>query len=789
MLKNYFKIIIRNLLKQKINSLIHVAGFAIGIACALLILLWVQHELSYDKYHKNAKHIYRIITEDTRDNKIQADSPFRLAPELKQLYPGILEYARFSHYWEGVIKYNSKIFNENRLIYADPSLFNIFSWKLLKGNSATALDNPNSVIITQSMAQKYFGHDDPMGKALILDNEKELLVTGIIEDIPQNSHFKFDFLLPISEIHNKFGDWLNNWSCIEFNTYLLLDEALPASELQAKLIDFEKRYIDRGLWQFSLQALTDIHLHSSDLRWEHGGRGNIEYVTIFSAIAVLILLIACLNYMNLATARSTLRTKEIGIRRTVGSSRIQLVYQFLGESLILSLFGLIIAFLLAELALPVFNGLVGEELDIPYGNYLFHLIMISIALGVGIIAGSYPAFVLSSLNVVRSLKGESISVTEGINFRKLAVVFQFTISIILIVGTIVIYRQLQFVQSRNLGFNKEQLISIKVQDSDRVQSYERYKNAISQNVNILSVSAATSVPPNRYQYTSVYPEGIEGEERWNWTMKSFFVDYSFIQMMGMEIIEGRDFSKELLSDKNGAIIINEAAVQALGWTSAIGKKLVNSWDNQTATVIGVVRDFHFKSLKDPIEPAFLKLYSRWVGYVVVRIRPQNIPTTLAFLENKWNEQNPEWPFTYHFIDESFENLYQSEKRLGQLIGIFSGIAIFIACLGFFSLSLFTIERRTKEIGIRKILGASVSGMMAMLSTQFTKWVLLANIIAWPIAWFTMNKWLQSFAYRIKIDWWVFALAGGLTLLVALLTVSWQAIRAAMANPVKNLRYE
>ena len=789
MFLNYLKITFRNIKRNKLYSFINVLGLAVGFACAILILLWIQDELSYDKYHHNAKHIYRIITKDLRDNEIQGDSPFKLAPELKHLYPEVQNYVRTSNYWDATFKYGNKVFKENRIIYTDPSIFKVFSWKLGKGNPSTALIKPNSVVITRETAVKYFGNENPIGKILVKDNKQDLIVTGIMENIPDNSHFKFDFLLPINEMRNMWGSYIDSWSCVEFGSYLLFDRDIDLSEWQSRLTDFEKKYINRNIKQFSLQVLTDIHLYSSQIKWSYEQQGNIEYVYIFSAVALLIMLIASLNYMNLSTAKSIVRAKEVGIRRTLGGSRKQLIFQFLGESLILSFIGLVLAYLLAEVTLSLFNSIVDKNLDIPYGNMVFHATIILITFCVGVVSGSYPALFLSNLSVVKSIKGQRLFVSDKFSFRRISVIVQFGISIILLIGTIVIYYQLRYTQSKNLGFKKEQLISIDLNNSDPISSYKCFKTNIINSSKVESVSAATSLPPNKYLYTSVYPAGLKGEDRWNWTMKSFFVDYNFISMMGLDIIEGRDFSEDFSTDKKDAIIINEAAVRSLGWKSALGKKLVNNIDNSTASVIGVVRDFHFKSFKEPIEPVFIKPYYNWLGRVIVRITPNDMPGTIKYLEKEWNKLNPEYPFSYSFVDDSFNKLYNAEQRLSNVITTFCIIALIIASMGVFALSLFSIERRTKEIGIRKVLGASVNSVVRLLSKEFIALVSIANIMAIPAGYYIMNKWLQDFAYRIDVSWWMLLISVGIVLLIALATISFQAIKAATANPVESLKYE
>ncbi len=813
MFKNYLKIAARNLLKHKVYSLINVLGLAIGMACCILILLYVQHELSYDRHHEKADQIYRVAADlKFGGNHFQlAVAPAPLAETLVRDFPEVMAAARFRDYGSALVKKSGEQnFKEERVIFADNAVFDIFTIPMLAGDPKTALLAPNTLVINQSTAQKYFGKSDPLGQTLIFDHTEAYKITGVIADMPENSHFHFDLMASLAGSEEGKSDM---WGGNNFATYLLLKSGADPAALQAKFPAMIEKYLGPQVQQllgstmaelrksgnyanYYLQPLRDIHLHS-DLSVELEPNGNIKYVYIFSAIAFFILLIACINFMNLATARSANRAKEVGIRKVVGSYRRQLVGQFLAESLFLSVIALALALVLVELILPAFNHLAEKSLQTFYfGNWPLLVALLGITLLVGVIAGSYPAFLLSSFKPVSVLKSAKFAGARSSRLRSVLVVFQFAASVILIVGTLIIKEQLHYIQSKSLGFNKEQVLVL--HDAYALQEkLEAFKNEALRNSSIVSatVSGYLPVSSNRSD-TNFWPEGQNAGDH-SVSMQIWTADYGYIETMGMEIVAGRNFSESLGADSSG-IILNERAAKMFGFDDPLGKR-INTWTytsgvgidrNRTIpyTVVGVVKDFHFASLKENIGALGLRL-GRSRGLISFRFKANETAAVLAFLETKWKAFAPDQPFAYSFLDERFRNMYRSEQKVGEIFSVFAGLAIFTACLGLFGLASFMAEQRTKEVGIRKVLGATVMNVTTLLSKDFIKLVVLANLMAWPAAWFIMNRWLQDFAYRINIGWWVFALAGGAALFIALATVSMQALKAALANPVEALRYE
>jgi len=792
MFKNYLKIAFRNLIKHKAFSVINISGLAIGMACCFLIIIFVQDELSYDRFHERADRIYRISSEENRRGVI-ANYPLvfsGIPPVLQNNYSEVLDYVRFDPRENVLIRSEDKEFYEGRLFYTDASVFDVFTFPLVKGDPESALREPYSLVLTQRMAEKYFSGENPMGQTLAIDNENDYKITGVLENVPRNSHIKFDFLASIATLETqdpRYGK-LWAWKCY---TYLLLPKDYSYLDLERKLPDFIRRHRGKKAveaYTFYLQPLTRIHLHSH-LGFEVEANSDIRYVYIFSAIAFFILLIACINFMNLSTARSANRAKEVGIRKVLGADRSRLIKQFLGESLTLSLVVLPAAVALIELFLPAFNALTGKELRIDYfGNSVVFLGLIGILLFVGILSGTYPAFFLSAFRPAAVLKGRLRAGAGCSLFRKALVVVQFSISIVLIAGTIIITNQLDFIRDKKLGFDKDHVVVMPVMRSGIGQNFETFKRELLQNPGIQSVCGSTSAPSFVPTRSVFIPEGAEEGERL--VLRNVLVDYDFIQTFGMEIKEGRDFSRDFATDKKEAFIVNEAAVRQFGWESPVGKKLIDL-EGPTGHVIGVVKNFHFRSKHQKIEPLIFSLLpsSRYVYLISVKINPSNIRETLSFLKSQWKEFSSGWPFEYFFLDDNYDRLYKSEERLRHVFLTFTFLGIFIACLGLFGLAAFTAEQRTKEIGIRKVLGASVLNILILLCREFATWVLLANIIAWPVAYLAMNRWLQNFAYRINIGWAVFVAAALLALGIALFTVGFQAAKAALADPSDALRYE
>jgi putative ABC transport system permease protein len=799
MLKNYLKIAARNLLKHKAYAFINTAGLAVGMTCCLLILLYVQDELSYDRHHENADRIYRVVLEaQIADNELSA--PVVSAPMAKALvdeFPEVVQATRFVKSGSSTLfRYRDNSFVEDNVIAADSTIFEVFTIPLLQGDPKTALVEPNSIVLTEEMARKYFGDENPMNQTLAVVNQFEGKVTGVAKSLPANSHFHFNFLVSLA---TDGGQSSQSWTANGYYTYILLRENYPPEQLEAKFPELVRKYVGPQLkaedgisfdeflaagnrYGFYLQPLTAIHLHSH-LGYELEPNGDVAYVYIFSAVAFFILLIACINFMNLATARSAQRAKEVGVRKTLGSSRLQLVRQFLLEAVLLSFVALLLAAMLVELLLPALNQVAGKQLQTDYfGNGLLAAGFAGIALLVGVLAGSYPAFFLSSFRPVMTLKGKLQAGMGSARLRNGLVVFQFAVSIILIVGAAVVFRQLEYVRHKKLGFDKEHVVVIQRAGALK-QKLAVFKQELLQHPNVIKASASVSLPGKLFSQSSFQPEGATLNEAT--VMSVFVVDDQFIETLGIEMAAGRNFSRELLTD-SAAVILNESAARRLGWTEAIGKPLTS--DDRRYTVIGVVKDFHFESLHQQIRPLLIRLGAS-VLYMSVRIRPENLASTLAFLKDKWQALVPEQPFEYFFLDSDFDRLYRAEERTGRIFGYFSALAIFIACLGLFGLAAFAAERRTKEIGVRKVLGASVRQIVLLLSKEFTRLIVLAFVVAAPISYFAMNRWLQDFAYRTEINPFIFVLAGLFALVIAWLTVGYQALKAALANPVEALRYE
>jgi putative ABC transport system permease protein len=792
MIKNYLKIAWRNILRNKAFSMINIMGLALGLACSLLIMLWVNDEKSVDAFHANGKYLYQVYERNFYDGKVTADYPTQglLAEELKRVVPEI-QYASGFEYASApgtatTFEAGNKITKMNGM-FGGEDFFKMFSHPLLQGKTATALTEPNSVAVSQKMAEFFFGSAaNAIGKSIRFENKEELKITAVFENIPFNSSQQFDFLRTWNDFV-KQNDWVHNWGNTDPQTYIQLKPDADAESVEAKIKDFIYRYKEKDksfVVQLALQPYSEKYLHSTFKDGYIDG-GRIEYVRLFSIIAVFILLIACINFMNLATSRSAKRAKEVGIRKVVGALRSTLIAQFVGEALLITFFSVVIAIVVALLLLPAFNSLTGKQLSLPFDQSSFWIAIISLLLVTGFVAGSYPALFLSSLKPVHVLKGSlKFSWSAGF-FRKALVVFQFALSIFLITGTIIIYRQLGYLQSKNLGYNRDNLLYIPV-EGDLVKNYEIFKQEALQNTDIVNVSKMRNSPTEISHHTnSISWEGKDPN------LAVSFVDgvvgYDFIKTMGLQLQAGRDFSRDYGTDSVG-FLLNETAVKKIGLTDPIGKTVV--WGNHRGKVIGVIKDFHFASMHTAIEPLIMRLDDNWNwGTILVRIKAGKTRDALASLQDLSKQLNPKFPFTYQFSDLEYAKLYTSESVTSKLANIFAFLAIFISCLGLFGLATFTAEQRTKEIGVRKVLGASVSNIVTMLSTNFLKQILVAFFIAIPLSWYAMNGWLQNYAYKISTEWWMFLFAGLLTICIALITVSYQSIKASLSNPVKSLRTE
>jgi len=806
MFNNYLKIALRNIFKHKGYSLINIIGLAIGMACCLLILLYVQDELSYDRYHENADRIYRVIEEVRLEGVGEESSsmPFPTGDTLPLEYPDAVEASvRFFNFQLPTmsVQYGTsdeKLFNEPRFFFADSAVFRVFSFEMIEGDPKKALEEPNTIVITEAMADKYFEDEDPIGKTLRWQNGVNLNVTGVLKDIRPNSHFQFDFLGSFATLRRLYGGNLpQTWYWNPCWTYILLKEGASPDALQAQFPALVQKYFPDSIKDkvvVKLQPLKDIHLFSH-LDYEINPNSDISYIYIFSAIAVFVLLIACINFMNLATARSANRGREVGMRKVLGAYRMQLIKQFLGESMILCVIAAVFAVLIVEIVLPAFNAFSGKVLSTDYftdGRLLVGLGLITLT--VGIISGIYPAFFLSGFDPVKVMKGTLERGGKSSTFRKVLVVVQFAISIILIIGTIICFQQLNYLRNSGLGFNKDQVVILPAYGTGPARWFERYRERILQDPHISRVSAIEDVLGAKYQTGSFIPEGTSEANMQQ--IPLLVVTHDFIETFDMEMVSGRSFSKEFPTDITEGIIINESASKRFGWSpeEALGKRL-RQQNGLMLRVVGVVKDFNYASLSQPITPFVLEMprnpgqMNSRVRYVAVKTSTADIQQTIDLMRSTWEEVVPNRSFDFFFLDDELDKLYNAEEQMGRVFGVFTILAIVIACLGLFALASFTTELRTREIGIRKVLGAQASGIVILLSREFAKWVLIANVIAWPVAFYIMERWLDGFAYRTVIGIPTFIVAMLLAFVIAILTVSFQALKAALSDPAKSLRHQ
>jgi putative ABC transport system permease protein len=805
MVRNYFKIAFRNLWRNKAFSVLNVLGLAIGIATCLVIWLFVQNELSYDRYNKKADRMVRVLFKGTVQGEPMREANVMppVAQAFKANFPEVEEATRLRNFGYPRVSFGDKTFRDDNLAFVDSNFFQVFTLPLLKGDPSRVLVQPNSVVISLAMAKKYFGDADPMGKVLFFPDQKaSCTVTGVFDKVPGNSHFHFGLFASLSTLPDSRDlSWMNSG----YFTYLVLRDGYDYRKLEAKLPAVVDRYIgpqmEKGLGitlsQFRkkgndvglyLQPLTDTHLRSEATNDLEPG-GDIRYVYIFGAIALFMLLIACINFMNLSTAGASRRAREVGVRKVLGSGRGDLVWQFLLESILLTGIGLLLAVGIVHLVLPLFNTLSGKELVFSFGAHPLLLPgLLLFGLLTGVLAGSYPAFFLSSFNPVVVLKGRLSRGGQRAGLRSGLVVFQFFISITLIIATAVVYRQLDYIRNAKLGYDKDQVVV--VQETYWLQNNERaYARELLQDPRVLDVSSSGFLPAGRSDGNNffVYPDNRS--QQMIKTLR-YEVDDRYIPTLGMQMASGRNFSKEFGMDSS-AVILNETAAVALGWKKGAEGQMISNIENgveRSWHVIGVVKDFHFRSLHERIAPLVMVLGTGG-GNLIVRTKGRNIAGLLATMKKEWDDLRGAVPFSYSFLDDRFNDTYRAEQKTGIILGIFAGLTIFVACLGLFGLATFTAEQRTKEIGIRKVLGASVAGIVSLLARDFLKLVCIAILIAGPVAWWVMNKWLEDFAYRVKIGGWVFVFAAGAAVFITLATISFRAVRAAIANPVKSLKTE
>jgi putative ABC transport system permease protein len=813
MIKNYIKIAWRNLTRNKVSSIINISGLAIGLTCLLLIGMYVKDELSYDRSFKDAERIYRVNIDVKRgsDRFVVGHTPPPVGAALVKNFPEVKSYTRIFMPGDEIIHYEihgqkSSLTEKNTLI-VDSNFVKFFNYPLVAGDASTCLNGIHSLVITQRAAKKYFGDVSPIGKILIFnEDETPYNVTAVLKDIPKQSSLQFDVLRPAASARViKHFDW--SWIWLQMGTYVKLKPQTASSPASVARLEGEfpktiaqltsNMKFGQPYGIFKLQPLVDVHLYSANIGTRYFQQSDIKYVYIFLAIALFIMLLACVNFMNLSTAQSAKRSKEVGIRKVLGSLRKQLIRQFLVEALLYSFCAGLIALILTILVLPAFNQLADKSISanmfFDYGVWVGFLLLVVIT---GLLAGSYPAFFLTSFKPVSVLKGNRLFKASGSAFftRNALVVFQFTVSTILLICTIVVYKQLLYNQTKDLGFNKENVVIIS-NPANLGAREEAFRQELLKQPGIINASISSGLPAENSFGDNYIPETNPANitELTGIDLSSFMVDEAFVPTLRLKVLNGRAFSKSFAD--SSSVILNELAAKQIGWKNPIGKTITYPGNNnQKFTVVGVVKDFNTASFRTSIVPYALfsitsKTYNIRSSYLIVRIKPGNYSTTLGAIQNKWKQFAPELPFDYSFMDTEFDSLYRSDQTISKVLTTFTVLSIIVACLGLLGLAIFTAERRTKEIGIRKVLGASVQNVVAMLSKDFLLLQLIASVIAFPIAWYAMNKWLQDYAYRTNISWWIFALASGLTVIITLITISFQSVKAALANPVKSLRSE
>ncbi|OCX52186.1 ABC transporter permease [Mucilaginibacter sp. PPCGB 2223] len=824
MLKNYVKIAWRNLIRNKVVSIINISGLAIGFACVLLIGLYIKNELSYDRFFNDAGRIYRVNLDAKmgNDEGVIGHTPPPAGAALAKNFPEIESYTRILLPGDEILHYENngqkKSLTERNLLVVDSNFLRFFNYPLIIGDAATCFSQVNSLVLTQKAAKKYFGNESPVGKTLVFDEDQTpFVVTAVLKDIPQQSSLQFDMLRSTASFRPvaHFG-W--SWVWLQMGTYVKLKPNAPAdrasiARLESKIPamiaveaasafkrvgqpydEFKRK---GGRWDLKLQPLADVHLYSATIGTRYFEQGDIKYVYIFAAIGLFIMLLACVNFMNLSTAQSIKRSREVGIRKVLGSLKAQLIKQFITEAMLYSLLALIIAIALVILMLPAFNQLSNRELTaLSLFNVKYVTGILLFAMVTGVFAGSYPAFFMTSFNPVNILKGSNLLKGKGSGFiRNGLVVFQFWVSTVLVICTIVVYKQLIYSKTQDLGFNKENIVI--VPNVGRLgASQESLRQELIRLPQVVNAAISTGLPAESSFGDTYTPETDRANTKnaeTNIDLSSFMVDEAFVPTLGLKLSGGRVFSQKF--NDSSSVLLNETAVKQIGWKDPIGKTITYPGNNyQKFTVIGVLKDFNTTSFRNSIAPYALfyttsKTYNIRSSYLTVRIKPGNYAETLNSIQAKWRQFAPSLPFDYSFMDAEFDSLYRSDRTMSKVLSVFTALSVSVACMGMLGLAMFTAERRTKEIGIRKVLGASVQNVVTMLSKEFVRLVLIASLLAFPVAWYAMNKWLQDFAYRTGISWWIFILASVLTMAVTLVTISFQSVKAAIANPVKSLRSE
>jgi len=791
MIKNYFKIAWRNLYKHKAFSLIHILGLTIGVTVCLMIFLYITNEFSVDKFHSKGKNIYRVMRQfnPTKPSVPYLSGPY--GPALLNDFKDDIKTAVRVMPQNYLATYGDKAFNEKKVYSADVNFFELFSYPLIKGNALTVLKNPNSIVLTEKTAERYFGSaGNAMGKVITFDKHLKLQVTGVAKDLPSNTHLDFEMVVPITNLVNY--DWFKRWMNNGMFVYVQLNEHADRARLERQFPGFMEKYIGKDMARFgqklnlSLTPLTDIYFEPSSA-FDNVRHGEKAVVYIFISIAILIMLIACINFMNLATIRAVDRSKEVGLRKVMGALRNHLILQFIGESILLTVIACILSLGLLCMLMPYYNDILGYTLSAPWGSWPIYAFLLGVIVVVGFLAGSYPAFFLSAFSPIQALKGKLRLGKGGTLLRQTLVVVQFSISVFLIIGTLVMTRQMSYIKGKSLGYNKEQTLVIKIDNDDIYEHHKTFKSQLLANNSIEAVSLMSGEPGGFHDIHAIEAEG----QRESFKPRVEFADFDHTKLLGLKIIAGRDLSAQYGTDSAGAVLINRAAAQSLGFTpeQAIGKWVYNiGRDSLRRHVVGVVEDFNFLSLKESIDPLVISPGEDW-RVILVKLKPGQAKAGLAAVESVYKSVAPVYPFEYTFLDQKFDTVYRADLRQQTILSIFAALAIFVACLGLFGLASFTAAKRTKEIGVRKVLGSSVQNVLVLLSKDMLKPVLIATLIAVPIGYYCMHKWLQNFVYQINISYTVFLLAGAIAMLISVATISFQSIKAALANPVKSLRSE
>ncbi len=794
MIRNYLLLAVKHLRKQRVFSVINILGLTVGITCCFMIFLFIMNELSYDDFHKNGKNIYRVMrvgnNNGERRNVPYLSPPY--GPTLINDYPDAVQASVRLMRDNDLISYDNISFNEKNIYLADKNFFEFFDFRLTKGNSATVLKEPNSIVLSETTAKKYFGNDEPIGKILQFNKDQQLKVTGICKDVPVNSHLQFDMVIPLELLRPMQPDWFTQWPSNGLFTYIQLNPNVDPKQFEKHFPAFMDKYLGdyyasagfkMGL---TIQPLSDVYFTTDAL--DNVKHGNKKMVYIFMCIAILILVIACINFINLATARATDRSKEVGLRKVLGAVRRQLFSQFMLESILYATVACILSIGLVQLLMPAYSNLLGYQLPSFWGNPIVYIFLVAVILIVGLLAGSYPALLLSSFSPIESLKGKLKVGKSGSFFRKALVVFQFGISVLLIISVVIIMSQMNYMRNTDLGFNKEQTMIVRFDNLAISRKKSQFKNELKTIPAVQNVSLMSGEPGG---FHDGYGFEAEGKSQEQLIFRTEYADWDFAKTLGLKIIAGRDLSENFKTDSLQSVLINRTAANTLGYTpeQAIGKWIKNlSKDSLRRTIIGVVEDYHFSSMKSRIEPLVISPGTD-KRLALIRLKTSQLPSAIAAIKKMYTNVAPDYPFEYSFLDEQFDKAYKTESKQQSVLSIFSMIAIFIACLGLFGLASYTAIKKTKEIGIRKVLGSSVQNIILLLSKDLLKPVLIGTAIAIPIGYYAMNKWLQGFAYRINFHWWMFAIAVVVAVTIALLTVGLQALKAAIANPIKSLRTE